>query len=310
MRRLLSSQRLWSSNQDYRFESSLRSYPINPSRLFAKGGPGGPIAPWRPRPHAARVRNEISPSPHSRAPTQARREDRSDNCSSASPRVPPPDPASPDSDAYTAVSPPASSPVRTLKCGFSCGIDRVLLRPADPDKDCALAEQVPEQRIVIEHVQRTRIRRQALFEAGDKASQARLRQWIEEIEYEWLSGKNKLASVRADRFDLRAALGRGMVGANVLLRRAMQLRQSTPLPQFFRNGYSEAISSVRPLPDPRSTNVNVIERDRAGSPSSRETKTVPSADTGNEINPAARARQPTVPLVVLTRCSQSYSMSP
>src|ERR1019366_9512291 len=35
MRRLLSSQRLWSSNQDYRFESSLRSYPINSFAFFA-----------------------------------------------------------------------------------------------------------------------------------------------------------------------------------------------------------------------------------------------------------------------------------
>jgi hypothetical protein len=50
-----------------------------------------------------------SPNPHSPALAQTRREDRSDNCSSANPQVSPSDLASPDCGAYSAVSPPASS---------------------------------------------------------------------------------------------------------------------------------------------------------------------------------------------------------
>ena len=48
------------------------------------------------------------PIPHSPEPFPARPEDKRGNCSSATPREPLPDLASPDCDAYTSASPPAS----------------------------------------------------------------------------------------------------------------------------------------------------------------------------------------------------------
>ena len=65
--------------------------------------------------------------------------------------------------------------------GFSrgIGIDGILLSPAYFREDCAFADHVLKQRIVIEHEHRTRIRQQALFEVSDQASHARLWQWIE-----------------------------------------------------------------------------------------------------------------------------------
>jgi hypothetical protein len=88
---------------------SFAAFCEEPALSAVEGVGGRLMAPWAP-PFTPRVPETKSSShPHSPAPAQTRRENRSDNCSSANLPVSPSDLASPDCGAYSAVSLPASS---------------------------------------------------------------------------------------------------------------------------------------------------------------------------------------------------------
>src|SRR5258708_9014164 len=82
-----------------------------------------------------------------------------------------------------------------------------------------------EQRIVVEHIHRSRMVTQTLVQIRHRPSQSRLWKWIEEIEHDRLGWKRELSRIAANCFQREALLRCASVLAEILLRSLMQRRQ-------------------------------------------------------------------------------------
>jgi hypothetical protein len=77
---------------------------------------------------------------------------------------------------------------------------------------------------------------------------------VPQVDNQGSVGKCELRCIAFDRVQVLALLRRTSIARDVCYRNCLQLGDSST-PTIARNGYSEAINSARPLPDPRSLNV-------------------------------------------------------
>ena len=97
-----------------------------------------------------------------------------------------------------------SEVVGTVVCARDAGENRILMSPSDFSKRCALVDDMLEQRIVVEEIDRARVCAQTAFQVADHASQTGLGKRIEEIEDRRIGRERECGRVRPYGFQRKA----------------------------------------------------------------------------------------------------------